>query len=269
MGLACSRSGDYIADEVSSDIPDREIYEFLKQSVEETQPGYVPSQHHLLFRSQQHKKSNHKSKLTELNNSEAGAGSYYSTRLLLRRHTIRLAEEGFSGTHIYAMRWAAGLPGKQQKSDQQQQQQQRGLGQEQCPREQQHQQQQQQLLISEAMISTARPEDREPKSIVSANSTQSSTDEARDTDPILSINHLFQPSTMAATPKRKGTFFCSPGNPSLTVDDAIFTHTHEHIDLVHQSSSIISSSSRPRTVVQLSIGSRYRKSTTFLSPTWD
>jgi hypothetical protein len=243
MGLACSRSGDYIADEVSSDIPDREIYEFLKQSVEETQPGYVPSQHHLLFRSQQqqqrighnnnnnHKKSSHhKSKLlTELNNNDAGAGSYFSTRLLLRRHTIRMAEEGFSGTHIYAMRWAtAGLPGQPQKSDQQQQHQRGGLCQEQCPREQQHQQQQQ-LLISEAMISTARPEDREPKSIVSATSYQSSTDEAHDTDPILSINHLFQPSTMAATPKRKGTFFfVHLVTPGLAVDDPNFTLSRTH-----------------------------------------
>jgi hypothetical protein len=45
-----------------------------------------------------------------------------------------------------------------------------------------------------------------------SDSTQSSTDEARDTDPILSINHLFQPSTMASAPKRKGKvyIYCSP-----------------------------------------------------------
>jgi hypothetical protein len=190
MGLACSRSGDYIADEVSSDIPDREIYELLKRSVEETQPGYIPSQHHLLFRSQQQQQRvGKKPKSKSLEQNAAETAGTYSTRLLLRRHTIRMAEEGFSGTHIYAMRWAAGLSDKS-SSDQQR------LYQEQHPRDQR--------LISETLVDNSRPEDREPKSIVSITSTQSSTDQARDTDPILSINHLFQPSTMASTPKRKG-----------------------------------------------------------------
>lgn len=191
MGATCSRAGDHIAEEVSSaDIPDPEIYEFLKRSIQETQPGSLPNQHHLLFKQQQLQQRNGKAKSRAKVPSETSVdgsfGEKFSTRLLLRRYSVKAAEEGFSGTHIFAVR----STGSDRTAG--------AFCQEQCPQE---------VHTDDPIESLAAQEDRVHQRKHLPPTTL--LDEPRHPDPILSINHLFQPSTMSSPPKRKGTFLCS------------------------------------------------------------
>lgn len=233
MGAGCSRSGDHIAEEVSAaDIPDPEIYEFLKKSIQHTQPGSSPNQHHLLFKQQQTQlrhggKSSNKGvvsvvssrssskttkdawMLTEHHNSSNTSyhspptTDKFSTRLLFRRYSVKAAEEGFSGTHIFAVRWNGNTSTF-------------GGGQEQCPHDggsgsdeihTDYDTTKTDEFVSEKKTLLLRQEDRPPKTTLHAEDDPRQQQQQQGAqDPILSINHLFQPSTMATPPKRKGRF---------------------------------------------------------------
>lgn len=185
MGAGCSRTGDRIAEEVSAaDIPDPEIYEYLKKSIRETQPGSLPNQHHLLFKQQQLQQRTGKIKTRSklVDPTDWHLRGNFSTRLLVRRHAVRQSEEGFSGTHIYAVR----MSGSDKTVE--------SFCQEQCPKE---------MFTDDPIESLVAQEDR----LHQRKLIQQAADEPRQSDPILSINHLFQPSTMSSAPKRKGTLY--------------------------------------------------------------
>lgn len=126
MGLTCSKHADAAVDDhdnFNNGIPDPEIYNLLKRSVQLTQnDAAAAGQFHLLYKQQQHQQS----KTAPSIHPEQQPQQQFPTRLVVRRHPVRPSEEGESGTHIYALRWTNTSPTSSAAGRLQQQ--------EQCPR---------------------------------------------------------------------------------------------------------------------------------------
>ena len=230
--------GDFALDH----IPDPEIYQFLRRSVAKTQQPTPNSsfhnntgQVHLLYKQQQAAQRNgvaivpklkaattttvvkepsassasssphevvvtttetEDTETTAVTSTTLNSNNPYPTRLLVRRHAVRSTEEGVSGTHIYAVRWGETDDSARDMDDDSTEESDHLhlLRQEQCPRTQTKAT----GLISTTTSTPQSKEDREPTS--SSRKQQL----VENPDQILSVDHLFRPSTIAAPPKRKG-----------------------------------------------------------------
>lgn len=138
-----------------------------------------------------------------------GASVSYNTRLVIRRHVIRSAEEGVSGRHIYAVRWPRNTPlqltGQSTLSIQ--------PPQEQSPynastdRSQRRQQSSNNSPTSQTRASAPQQIPARPKAI--ATSKNVSTVAARSSGGVIGpslVDSFFHASILASPPRRKGTF---------------------------------------------------------------
>jgi len=154
-------------------------------------------------------KQQHKKTLEHDDNNSNKQQNYSPTRLVVRRHIPRHYEEGLSGTHIYAMRLAQPLNENADSS------------QEQAPKRQTK------VLLTTSPV--------EPTTLEPATATAGQTQ----------MEQLFRASTMAKTPKQKGTY-CA----SLQESGHSILYSYSHI------------------FFQFSIGSLSVKSIPFMLPTW-
>lgn len=209
MGLSCSKEGNQTVDVLNA-VPDPEMYDFWRRSVELLQRGKkeISGQTHLLYKHQNSNSSGtsnlenndtenrvarvictkqqprnnnnnhqHQQSLRILPN-KTNKQSFYPTRLLIRRHAVRNTEEGISGTHIYACRWAA-------------------ENQEQCPTEGSYTERPRNNQESAPAMTGKTRTNNKCKSAESLNSTQNT----------LGVHSLFSLQTMSNPPSRKGQCF--------------------------------------------------------------